>query len=360
MRLPIDWTVCRLWLGVGALMTVVGCGDNEQIRRYQVPHEPPKPSMAAQQPPAAVAPQRSLAAIVPHDGQAWFFKALGPAGQIQTIASDFERLLKSVSFSDGKPQWSLPVAWTQSAGNQFRYATLKAGPIDVAVSSLPLPPGGDFNQYLLANVNRWRGQISLPDVTASELASVTREVALTDGTATLYDSGGDTNDSGGDTSKPATASESEPVKSGEGNGSRTVTANGLTYEVPEGWEVAGQKPMRLATFLVNRDAKQLEITLSRLGANPGSMLANVNRWRGQIGLGDIDQAELDEQTQTVVIDGADCPSFELDSPQGRAIYVVVAKRPDSTLFIKMMGDRELAADEKATFQRFAESIRFNS
>jgi hypothetical protein len=38
---------------------------------------------------------------------------------------------------------------------------------------------------LLANINRWRGQLSLGEIGADGLAGSTRQVPLADGTATL-------------------------------------------------------------------------------------------------------------------------------------------------------------------------------
>ncbi|MDG2382947.1 MAG: hypothetical protein P8N76_14860 [Pirellulaceae bacterium] len=354
MRLPIGWTMCRLCFEWFALLALIGCGQDATISRYQVPHEPRKPAADLPQQTAtarATAPQRTLAAIVPYDGKAWFFKSLGPPGQIAKIANDFESVLKSVTFVDGKPQWQLPAGWTQSAGNQFRFATLKAGSIEVAVSSLPMPPEGDFQQYLLANVNRWRGQVSLPDVTAAGLSKVTREIALAKGVATLFDS---------NMGAPSTGEKISVDDGSESNpqGPRAISANGMNYDVPVGWKSGPQRPMRLATFLVNNGGGKVEITLSRLGVNPGSMLANVNRWRAQVGLNEIDQAKLDQETQTLQVDGASCSYFELNSDSGQAVDVVVVKRPDSTLFIKMMGDRDLASKERTKFKQFAESFRF--
>ncbi len=355
MRLPIGWMMRRLCFGWFALLALSGCGQKATISRYQVPHEPPKPTAEMPRKTAtatatAASAKRSLAAIVPHDGQAWFFKTLGPPEQVAQIASDFDRLLKSVTFADGRPQWQLPNGWTQTPGNQFRYATLKAGPIEVAVSSLPMR-SNDFQQYLLANVNRWRGQVALPDVTSAELSKVIREVPLAEGVATVFDS------------EAGAAPQTEEVTAGgsaeeQDQGKRTISAGDMRYVVPAGWQSGSQRPMRLATFLVNEDGKKIEITLSRLGVNPGSMLANVNRWRGQVGLQEIDQAKLTDDTQTLQVDGTSCSYFELNGDSGQAIDVVVVKRPDSTLFIKMMGNRDLATKERAKFKQFAESFRF--
>ena len=65
------------------------------------------------------------------------------------------------------------------------------------------------------------------------------------------------------------------------------------WDLPAGWSEGGPRPMRLATLKIGDDAAALEMAISPLG--PGQdLLMNVNRWRGQLGLPSIQEAELDE------------------------------------------------------------------
>jgi hypothetical protein len=82
--------------------------------------------------------------------------------------------------------WTLPARWTESrGGSAMRYATLKApvnGRLDVSVTVLPGEAGGE-----LANVNRWRGQIGLPNLDEGTLAAARRPVETKAGVVSLYD-----------------------------------------------------------------------------------------------------------------------------------------------------------------------------
>jgi hypothetical protein len=85
----------------------------------------------------------------------------------------------------GGLRWTLPKGWTESAGGQMRYATLKppvAGKIDASVVVLPGPAGGE-----LANVNRWRGQIGLPPLDEAALAKARKVVKTKAGPLKVYD-----------------------------------------------------------------------------------------------------------------------------------------------------------------------------
>lgn len=92
----------------------------------------------------------------------------------------------------GALRWALPPGWTESAGGQMRYATLKppvVGRIDASVVVLPGPAGGE-----LANVNRWRGQIGLQPIDEAALAKARKVVKTKAGPLSVYDfaSGGAT------------------------------------------------------------------------------------------------------------------------------------------------------------------------
>jgi hypothetical protein len=85
----------------------------------------------------------------------------------------------------GGLRWTLPTGWTESAGGQMRFATLRppvTGRIDASVVVLPGPAGGE-----LANVNRWRNQIGLPPVDEATLARSRTTVKTKAGALHVYD-----------------------------------------------------------------------------------------------------------------------------------------------------------------------------
>ncbi|HJV23404.1 MAG TPA: hypothetical protein VJ570_11945 [Holophagaceae bacterium] len=82
--------------------------------------------------------------------------------------------------------WKDPAGWTREQGSGFRVATFHLpGEAECSVVSLGGAAGGD-----LANVNRWRGQMGLGDVTS--LQGLAKPVKTSLGPATLveFDGGG--------------------------------------------------------------------------------------------------------------------------------------------------------------------------
>ncbi len=87
-------------------------------------------------------------------------------------------------------------------------------------------------------------------------------------------------------------------------GSMTFAAGNppVTYTVPAGWrEVPGKQQFRHATFAVGPD--NLELIVTPLGPEAGALKPNVDRWRGQIGLPPIPEAELPTVTHAAELGG---------------------------------------------------------
>jgi hypothetical protein len=61
------------------------------------------------------------------------------------------------------------------------------------------------------------------------------------------------------------------------------------WETPEGWEELGASGMRVATLKIPTDSQPLEMSVI---ASSGTLIDNVNRWRGQLQLPPIDEAAL--------------------------------------------------------------------
>lgn len=81
--------------------------------------------------------------------------------------------------------WKVPAGWTEKPGDGMRQATLLPkgpGKAEVTVIALPGDVGGE-----LANVNRWRGQLGLPNLEESALANARERADSKAGPVSLYD-----------------------------------------------------------------------------------------------------------------------------------------------------------------------------
>ncbi len=138
----------------------------------------------------------------------------------------------------------------------------------------------------------------------------------------------------------------------------------LDWTVPSGWETVPPGEMRLASFRVNGSAgKTADVSIVPLAGGGGSDLANLNRWRGQVGLGEVTEAEIPKLAQPVEIAGKTGQIFDLageNAGSGEKVRILVAtlRLNDVAWFFKMTGDSDLVTQQKPAFVEFLKTMKF--
>ena len=86
----------------------------------------------------------------------------------------------------------------------------------------------------------------------------------------------------------------------------------LTWKTPGGWTEVPPSEMRVASFKVSGpDGKQADVSVVPLPGMPGSDEANVNRWRGQVGLSPVSPEELKTAETNVEAAGQPAQLYDL-------------------------------------------------
>ena len=339
-----------------------GCREPEQTSSYSVA-KPPPPSQAVNSTPPREA--RMLGAIIPQGEKTWFFKVTGSPEVLDKQTETFRQFIESVRFSDGEqpaPQWELPAQWQRDAGSGMRFATLRFGPTEapLELSVIPLPTRGqDVDAYVLQNINLWRRQLGLTPLAEPQLAEQTVPLQLEGATATMVNYVGQLA-SHGMAPGPGARQMATPTPGHPPIGQPSP----LEYEKPDGWIEGQVGGMRKGAFTVTDCDQQAEITVIDLSGSAGDLLANVNRWRGQIQLEPMTQTQLDETTEKITIDQSTGDYVELIGPEDadprEAILGAILTDSNRTWFFKLKGPAELAEREKEHFRSFVQSANFDS
>ena len=322
-----------------------------------------------------------LAAIVPRDKGMWFFKLAGPNEAVKSESGRFLAFIKSLDFpdaGDASPTWTLPEGWRLSnksadgGSGISRAATIEIGaaekPLELAVTTFPTV--GDPGNFVLQNVNRWRGQmgdsplgsqdlVGAPQAGEGELGETTR--LLIDGsTATLVNLQG-TLASGGmgrapfASAKPATPSAPPAAEAARDTGAPK-------FDVPDGWTAAQGTGLSVASYRVGQGDGTAEVTVTPLAAAAGDLASNVNRWRTQLKLKAWTAAELQENVKPIDVGGTQGSFVEFSGPESsqprEAILGVIVVQRERAWFIKLRGDAEVAKGEKERFESFVRSAKF--
>ena len=125
------------------------------------------------------------------------------------------------------------------------------------------------------------------------------------------------------------------------------------WKIPEHWTQLEHNALQLLKF----KAPSLTITVSSLSGLAGDNLANINRWRAQIGL---EPVSLLTSLTKESIQGFDATLFVISAEQAQeAIFVVQLKRPEDVLFFKLMGAKDKVEAERGLFLSFIRSIHLD-
>jgi hypothetical protein len=133
-----------------------------------------------------------------------------------------------------------------------------------------------------------------------------------------------------------------------------------TWQPPAGWtEVESTSRMRLVSFSVPHGDEVGDLSVIKLGGGAGGMLANLNRWRRQLGLeavgpdapeaaGEVTEASAGTFTWWSIVNEEADPSV--------GMLAGMLEAPDHVLFVKLTGTRELIAASETGFVEFLASF----
>jgi len=117
------------------------------------------------------------------------------------------------------------------------------------------------------------------------------------------------------------------------------------WAVPEGWVLDPEpRPMRLATYTAPDADGDIEVAVTRFGGRVGGELANVNRWRGQMGLESIGSDRLEAALERFSSAGHEGYLARIESQAGVMLAAGVYEAAiDQTWFVRAtVGDAAVA------------------
>jgi hypothetical protein len=137
----------------------------------------------------------------------------------------------------------------------------------------------------------------------------------------------------------------------------------LQYTLPANWQEKPLSPMRLASLKATApNGKETDVSIVSLPGIAGGDLANVNRWRGQVQLGPIDEDTLAKSAERVTANGHEYLVVNLVSNvpiegEKRRILAAILDENDRAWFIKMTGEDAAVAAQKGAFIDFLSGLK---
>lgn len=355
-------------IGVAATLFLAGCGY-EDVRVYEAPKD--KPAQAAN----------------PHGA--------GMAGMGGGMMGADMGGLPPVP----KVKWKLPAGWQELPPGQMRVGLFSvaqdAQKAQITIIPLPGLAGGD-----LENLNRWRGQVGLGPVDAETMAKSVEKVDVGGLEGMLFDLPGGTPEAkvrmlavivhrdntawffkmtGDDAlvaaqkpvltqflkdfsfGEPGAVAEAQPAAavSEPAPASHAPAGGTPAWAPPKSWSPVAPGSMQVAKFVIQNGGGRAEVAVSSLPGDAGGVTANVNRWRRQLGLPELAEADLKESVQRLP-DGVG-EGYMVDLQAGstkRRMVAAAVSQGATTWFYKLTGDEGTVGGEKDGFVEFIKGVKY--
>ena len=306
--------------------------------------------------------------------------------------------------------WKLPEGWEEREGDQMRLARFAVAGKDGDSADISVIPLGGISAGKDQLLNLWRDQIHLPPAEPEQLTNSATPITIGTNKGELYEmastepvlankkariliallNAGDGlwifKMSGQDEfvaqQKPAFTSFLESIsldKTTATPAPRFATTNTRktprtgedsaipakpNWRVPPGWREEPPSQMLLGKFTLEGDSgAKAEVTVSAFPGDVGGLLANINRWRGQVGLQGLAESDLSSNVTSLDVDGTKATVIDVNgvSPktgQKTRLIGAIVPRTGKTWFFKLSGDEQVAEKEKAAFVKFVQTIQF--
>ncbi|MGD0812118.1 MAG: hypothetical protein ABSA83_00790 [Verrucomicrobiota bacterium] len=373
VRFTCPYRLPALALVVGGLAVPWAVRADDGIKSYAVPKEQPAP--------------------------------LQPAAAPQGMGMDSSMPGSDIPVSAAPVSWTTPAGWQELAPTSIRLGNFLipgkgGGKAEVAIFSFPGSVGTELD-----NVNRWRNELQLPPVDAGKITS--EPVAIDSLPGRLYDISGASGRTvvaslpkdgatwffkmrgARDTVSDAKPAFLELLRSihfnAAGSGAPPAPAFDATmpsphaslaaapaetsgeepkWTLPPNWTEKSAGPMIFKSYsAANGQGRMASVNISFFPGDVGGVFANVNRWRRQLGLPPVGQDQLATVTQPLDTAGGRATLVDFagtDSKSGQAARLVAVMVPhgDNTWFYKLSGENPVVGDQKESFLKFVQTVRY--
>ena len=156
--------------------------------------------------------------------------------------------------------------------------------------------------------------------------------------------------------------QSPPAQSAAQSTAQAPTSSPLTWDIPEGWTTLGKKPMREVTFVAGTEAR---CWITILGGDGGGTLANVNRWRNEMGQPPLNEADLETLPKVPMLNGqayvveatGSYSSMGSTAEDDWAMIGLIRNLSGRAIFIKLVGPNDEVEAARSALEFLAQSLK---
>jgi hypothetical protein len=393
----VMWVSCATGLALISILT--GCNRDEP-KVYQVPKETDEPKVY-QVPKETDAPPVPPPAAQPDP--------MATPDAAQPAMASPSPMMAPAAAEPGLPQlkYQTPAGWQEKPAGDMRVASFTVAGANgqtADVSVIPLPVVGRDMEL----INMWRSRVQLAATSDPAAVNQAKPVTIGSDEGRLFEFVSDkpltgkfrqrivvamltrpamswffkiTGDDelvtaqkdkflqflksvsfaeGAGASQPMGAPPAMPPSAMPGGNDST----GSIWTIPSGWQSVPPSQFLLAEYSVaGANGAKAEVNVAEMAGTGGGHLPNINRWRGQIGLGPLSDDELTKQELSVDVTGGSATVVDFTGTNAktgaptRLIGAIVAQN-GQTWFYKLMGDQATVGQQKDAFTKFIQSANY--
>lgn len=306
--------------------------------------------------------------------------------------------------------YTVPAGWHDEGAGQMRVAgfSIRGASNQMAQVAITPLPGMDGREALI--VNMWRQQVGMPELAEAEAAEQLKSVVVGGEPAKMFEINGPSA-SGAETRivtvmlhrganswffklqgdgelveaekpkflqflqsvkieaapGPELPAGHPPLAGDRGPGSPAAARarqGGPAWTVPGGWQEMDGGQFLFAKFVIADPAgEQAAVNVSTSPGDGGGLVANVNRWRGQLGLPPWSDAEVERQARKIETSAGAATLIEMSGADARTqkptlTVAAIVPQNGATWFYKLMGDEKLVQAQKEAFAAFVKGVKY--
>jgi hypothetical protein len=185
------------------------------------------------------------------------------------------------------------------------------------------------------------------------------------------DSNVETVQKGQQSSPPPTQQTAKAPASNSAAGT-TASAAGLSWSIPEGWDIMGPRPMRAATYMIGEGDNSSECAVFFFGTGQGGdVQSNIDRWIGQFQQPDGSDSKAKATTEHRHVGDLHADVIDLTGTYmsggmggqptvpktGYRLLGAIVDAPEGPLFFKLTGPAAAVEEIKPHFDNLVASLK---
>ena len=131
----------------------------------------------------------------------------------------------------------------------------------------------------------------------------------------------------------------------------------LTWSAPSHWQEKPAGSIRKGSYAVTGEGGAGDLSITAFPGDTGGLHANINRWRGQVGLQPVGNSEVESSVEHIDMNGLHADYVEMVGPQGVRLLGAIVPLERETWFFKLTGPDALIARERQAFRDFILTVK---